>query len=51
MRNKLKNIARKQQQSHLDQLAQSQQVPVPKGGWIRYVRQALGITGEQLGKR
>lgn len=51
MTSTLKHIARKQQQNRLDQLAQMQLPLVPQGGWIYFVRQTLGMTGEQLGKR
>ena len=48
---KIKAVARQQSRDRLNKMTQVDQLQRPKGGWIHYVRQALGMTGSQLGKR
>jgi predicted DNA-binding mobile mystery protein A len=51
-------MAKKYQKSALEQLDTSlirfaplREVPPPRNGWIRAIRDALGMSGRQLGKR
>jgi predicted DNA-binding mobile mystery protein A len=49
----VKDIARKQMLNKVSQVASTPmgQIQSPKGGWIAYVRKALGMSGAQLGRR
>lgn len=47
----MKNIKRNQIDRYLAEYNQIKQMPTPKQGWIKYIRNALGMTAEQLAKR
>ena len=49
----VKDIARRQMQSRINKsaMASALHLQVPKEGWIALVRNALGMSGAQLGKR
>ena len=52
MNTKVKAISRKQSRERLNKMVQNvDYFQRPKVGWIRFVREALGMTGSQLGKR
>ena len=51
MKAKLKNLAREQLDETLQQFLSLKTVIPPRKGWIRAIRDALGMTGEQLAKR
>ena len=51
MKAKLKNLAREQLDETLHQFLSLKAVVPPRKGWIRAIRDALGMTGEQLAKR
>ncbi len=51
MNAKIKAVARQQNRNKLNKMAKTAQFQQPDGGWIRYIRQALGMTGSQLGRR
>ncbi|MCF7975658.1 MAG: mobile mystery protein A [Phycisphaerae bacterium] len=51
MQPKHKKLAREQLDETLTQLAPLKTLIPPRKGWIRAIRQALGMTGDQLAKR
>ncbi|MDH4319192.1 MAG: mobile mystery protein A [Desulfobulbaceae bacterium] len=51
MVSKYKQIARRQLDKTLSMFAPAKSVPPPVKGWIRAVREALGMTGGQLAQR
>jgi predicted DNA-binding mobile mystery protein A len=51
MQPKHKRLAREQLDKTLAQLAPLKTLVPPRRGWIRAIRQTLGMTGEQLAKR
>jgi len=50
-RNTLNPLIQKQLQARLNEAARLATLELPKGGWVRTLRKALGMTGNQLGKR
>ena len=52
MSTKLKALSRKRSRERLNKMTSyADNLQRPKGGWIRFVRESLGMTGSQLGKR
>lgn len=51
MKTKHKQIARRQLDITLDKLAEVRSIKPPPKGWIRAVREALGMSGKQLAGR
>lgn len=51
MKANFQKMMRDQIQSDLDNPAELLHKPLPKGGWIKIMRQALGMTTYQLAKR
>ncbi len=51
MKAKHKNLAREQLDETLKQFLPLKAIVPPRKGWIRAIRDALGMTGEQLAKR
>ena len=51
MQAKHKNLAREQLDETLKQFIPLKMVFLPRKGWIRAIRDALGMTGEQLARR
>ena len=51
MRSKLKRLARRQLNDTLEQLQPLKDVNPPLKGWVRAIRETLGMTGEQLARR
>lgn len=51
MKAKYKRIARQQLDNTLSQLSMLKNIHPPPKGWIRAVRDALGMTGKQLARR
>ncbi|MBT3272382.1 MAG: mobile mystery protein A [Spirochaetales bacterium] len=51
MKAKLKNLTREQLDSTLEKFVPLKLVNPPRKGWIRAIRDALGMTGEQLARR
>ena len=51
MKAKHKNLAREQLDGTLKQFLPLKEIVPPRKGWIRAIRDALGMTGEQLAKR
>ena len=51
MKSKQKNLAREQLDETLKKFLPLKIVSAPRKGWIRAIRDALGMTGEQLAKR
>ncbi len=49
--NELKELTRKQLDQKLAVLRQSNLREVPRGGWTKTIRKALGMSSEALGKR
>jgi len=47
----IKQIIRDQYQSKIDQLIDIKRIKTPKEGWIRTLRNALGMSSPQLAKR
>jgi len=47
----MKNIKQNQIDRYLANFDQIKQLPMPKQGWVKYVRNALGMTSLQLAKR
>lgn len=48
---RLDSLKLRQLSSKLSQIRQLAQVPVPRGGWIRTLREALGLTALELSER
>lgn len=51
MKSKQKKLARKQLDETVKRFEPLKTVAAPKKGWIRAIRDTLGMTGEQLAKR
>ncbi len=51
MKKKQKYLARHQLDETLKDYKKFSELALPRKGWIRAIRNALGMTGEQLGKR
>ncbi len=51
MENNFKKLMQEQLQEQFKQLSGASQVTKPKSGWIRVIRDALGMSGEALAKR
>jgi len=51
MKSKQKNLARKQLDETLARLGPLKTLSLPARGWIRAIREALGMRGEQLARR
>ncbi len=51
MKSKHKNLAREQLDRTLKQFRSLQEIVPPRKGWVRAIRDALGMTGEQLARR
>lgn len=51
MRPKLRKLARNQLDETLDYLRPLTRIPTPGRGWVRAIRETLGMTGEQLARR
>jgi len=51
MTNEFKRLMRRQVQEKLDQFSHLTKLPVPHAGWLRIIRDALGITSQVLAKR
>ncbi|MCF7958356.1 MAG: mobile mystery protein A [Phycisphaerae bacterium] len=51
MKAKHKNLAREQLDGTLKQFLPLKEIVPPRKGWIRAIRDALGMTGEQLARR
>ncbi len=51
MRRKQKKLAREQLDQTMKSFESLKAMSVPRKGWIRAIRDALGMTGEQLAKR
>ncbi|MBI9019279.1 MAG: mobile mystery protein A [Phycisphaerae bacterium] len=51
MKAKHKNLAREQLDKTLEQFLPLKTVVSPRKGWVRAIRDALGMSGEQLAKR
>lgn len=51
MRSQDRALARRQLDKRLSSLQGAQSLARPPRGWIRAIREALGMTGKQLGKR
>jgi predicted DNA-binding mobile mystery protein A len=51
MQTKQKKLARRQLDETLSRLAPLRQLSPPAKGWIRAIREALGMTGAQLARR
>jgi len=47
----MKQIIREQYQSKIEQLIDIKRIKLPKEGWIRTLRKALGMSSPQLAKR
>jgi predicted DNA-binding mobile mystery protein A len=47
----LRDLRRKQLDAQLAPIAKLAKVPTPRGGWIRAIRESLGISLEQLANR
>ncbi len=47
----MKNIIQRQRKARIDVIAQQTPLETPNGGWIKCIRQTLGMTGLQLGSR
>jgi len=46
-----KKLIRKQLDKKLSKLKPILNIPVPKGGWVKTIREALGMTTYELAKR
>lgn len=51
MNHKRRKLRREQLDQQFKAIGQIATLPTPKGGWIRAVREALGMTFEQVGTR
>ncbi len=51
MVNSFTKLRRMQIQDNVDQFIELAKKPVPKRGWVRVIRDALGLTSHQLAKR
>lgn len=51
MSREVRAFARKQLDQKLKKFADTKQSPPPMRGWIRAIRDAIGMTGEQLARR
>ncbi|MBA3007293.1 MAG: helix-turn-helix domain-containing protein [Desulfocapsa sp.] len=51
MKTKYKQIARRQLDTTLAMFGEAKRVQFPAKGWIRAVREALGMSGKQLAQR
>lgn len=51
MNNSFKKLMRAQIQEYLDKCSDLATKPVPKKGWLRTIRNALGMTSSQLARR
>jgi predicted DNA-binding mobile mystery protein A len=51
MKAKYKQIVRRQLDTTLARFAEVKQIQLPPKGWIRAVREALGMSGKQLARR
>jgi predicted DNA-binding mobile mystery protein A len=51
MKTKYKQIARSQLDTTLARFGEVKQIQLPPKGWIRAVREALGMSGKQLARR
>lgn len=47
----MKNLKQNQIDRYLGEFSPLSQLPMPKQGWVKYIRNALGMTTEQLAKR
>ena len=51
MRSELRNLRLKQLDRSLEQYQAARKVPRPSKGWIRAIRQALGVSSGELARR
>ena len=51
MRPKQRKLARRQLDETLNHLRPLTRIPMPGRGWVRAIRETLGMTGEQLSRR
>lgn len=47
----MKKLKQKQADRFLEHFTQLKQLPMPRQGWVKYIRNALGMTTEQLARR
>ena len=47
----MKNLKQNQIDRYIEHFLPPKQLAQPKGGWVKYIRNALGMTAEQLAKR
>lgn len=48
---RLESLRLRQLQSKLNRLSSLTELQIPRGGWVRSIREALGLTSVQLAKR
>lgn len=51
MKNEFKKIMRQQVQERLSTFSDLVHLTAPRGGWIRTIREAIGLSGKKLGER
>jgi predicted DNA-binding mobile mystery protein A len=51
MRNEFRNLRLKQLDRSLEQFQEAKKLPRPSKGWIRAIRQALGVSSGELARR
>lgn len=47
----MKKLKQKQADRYLERFQDLKQLPMPKQGWVKYMRNALGMTTQQLAQR